>query len=118
MPRLAISAAARSRLQSGVAVITESLMWSPTRSLVGVLTAADRDQHVALADDPRAGCLLVDDDRRADPLVGHHPGRVAQRVAGSDGEYDLRHALTNFHLSPSAPFPILRTTQARGAGLC
>ena len=35
MPRLAMSAAARSRLQSGFAVITESLMWSPTRSLSG-----------------------------------------------------------------------------------
>src|SRR5207344_2230067 len=35
MPRRDISAAARSRLQSGEAAITASLMWSPTRSASG-----------------------------------------------------------------------------------
>ena len=104
MPRAAMSAAARSRLQSGAAVITEPLMWSPTRSLSGssprpIETSTSRSLMIA-----RTGRLLVDDDRSADALVGHHPRRLAQRVARADGQHHLRHAFPYFHLSPVPPF--------------
>ena len=116
IPRRAMSAAARSRLQSGAAVITESLMWSATRSASGssprpIETRTSRSLMI-----PGPGRLLVDDDRRADALLGHHPRRVAQRVTRPDGQNDLRHSLSYFHLSPSAPFDSIRAAQRTPRG--
>ena len=79
-PRRDISAAARSRLQSGrggdhalAHVVGDQLD-------VGVLAAADRDQQVALGDDPRRRRLGVADQRGPGSLLDHHRGGLAQRV--------------------------------------
>ena len=42
---------------------------------VGILARADRVEHVALGDDARARAVGVEDDRRADPALGHQAAR-------------------------------------------
>ena len=91
-------------------------MWSPTRSLSGssprpTETSTSRSLMIA-----RPGRLLVDDDGCADALLGHHPGRLAQRVPGTDGQNDLRHAFPYFHRRSVSRSP--RPARLSRTGLC
>ena len=64
---------------------------------VEVLATADREQHVALRDDPWRRGLLVEDQRGAGALLGHLGRRLAQRVARAQGQDHARHPLANLH---------------------
>ena len=101
MPRLDISAAARSRLQSGEAVIDAAAHVVGDQLGVRILAAPEREQDVALGDDARHRRLVVCDQRRADPLLGHLHGRLAQRVRGTNRENHLRHPVPYLHLPSS-----------------
>ena len=73
-----ISAAARSRLQSGAAVEDPlaHVVGDPLEG--GVLTARDGDQQIALGDHRRGGRLGVDHQRRPGPFLDHLRGRLTQ----------------------------------------
>ena len=100
MPRRDISAAARSRLQSGAAAITPLAHVVGDQLDVGVLAGAERDQDVALGDDPGRRQLVVADQRRAGALLDHHRRRLAQGVRRADRQDHLRHPVPHLHLRP------------------
>ena len=77
-------------------MITESLMWSATCSLVGVLAAADRSE-TSRSETTRGPCASSSMTTAAPTPFSVIPGRLAQRVARADGQHDVRHSLADFH---------------------
>ena len=98
--RLDISAAARSRLQSGAAAITPSLMWSPTRSVSGSSPAPRESRMSRSVTMQGTGVSSSADQRRADSLGRHLLGGLAQGVRRADGQNHVGHPFSNQHSAP------------------
>src|ERR1035437_3437774 len=64
---------------------------------IGILARADRDEDVALGDDPRAVPLGIHHDRRADLALAHQPGDRSERVPRPHSEHHPTHAFVYLH---------------------
>ena len=85
---------------------------------VRVLPGADRVKNVPLRQDADASLLRIDDDGCPDPLGGHQPGRLAQRVRWPDTEDNRGHAVPYVHAgrSPRVELPQLHRRAGPRAG--
>jgi hypothetical protein len=73
----------------------------PHPLLVGVLTCAQRREHVALGQDADAVALGVVHDRGTHPSGGHLHAGLAQGVVRTEGEDVAAHPVANLHANTS-----------------
>src|SRR4029078_5218195 len=64
---------------------------------VRALAGAERPDEVTLGDDAGPRLLGIHDHRGADVVLGHEPGRVAQRASRRDRQDVLGHRVSDLH---------------------